>query len=235
MGVIKGLKGIQNYYAEQERRREEAQAPKSVWFSLKDGESAKVRFLQELDPDSNQYSERNGLGFIAVEHSSPADFKRKALCTADEGDCYACEQNRLSYQNDTEEKGKWKAKSRLYINVLVDKAGEEPYVAILSQGNSPKAVTPTLIEYAAESGAITNRWWKITRKGAGFNDTSYTVMAFDPKDDVNVEEYELFDLDSVVRAVPYDEQEAHYGVKHETAPERTFAAAHAEPVGADEW
>lgn len=235
MGVITGLKAIQEYNAEQERRHAEANAPKSVWFSLKDGESAKVRFLQELDQESTGYSEKNGVGFIAVEHSSPADFRRKALCTANEGACYGCEQNRLSYQNDTEEKGKWKQKSRMYINVLVDKAGEEPFVAILSQGNSAKAVTPTVIEYATESGTITNRWWKITRKGAGLSDTSYTIMAYDPKDDVNAEEYELFDLKSVVREVAYEDQEAHYGARREVAPERPLAAAAPAANSNEEW
>jgi hypothetical protein len=215
MGIKKGLKSINSYYAEEDRKREERNTPKATWFGLKDGESAKVRFLQELDPDSPNYSEKNGLGFIAVEHQSPKNFRHKALCTIDEesgGECFGCEQRRLAYQNgDKELGGKWNSKSRLYINVLVDKAGEDPYVAILSQGRSAKSITDTVLDYATETGTITNRWWKITRKGSGLNDTSYTIMAFDPKDDVAVEDYELFDLDNVVRDVAYEDQEKHYG------------------------
>lgn len=238
MGILTGLGKIKNYYDEQDRKREERNAPKATWFSLKNGESAKVRFLQELDPGSENYSEKNGVGFIAVEHSSPVDFRRKALCTTDEdsgGQCYGCEQRRLAYQNDDKELGKkWNAKSRLYINVLVEKPGEEPYVAILSQGRSDKSITDTLIDYAGESGTITNRWWKITRKGAGFNDTSYTIIAFDPKDDVNVEDYELFDLKAQTRDIAYEDQAAHYGAE---APVETgsVVAATASTSDDDAW
>ena len=205
MGIIKGLGNYKAYDAEQTRKRE-ARENKAAWFGLKDGESKKVRFLQELDADSPNYSEKNDLGFIAVEHVGPGSdgWRRKALCTADEGDCYPCEQRRVDWEN-------WKkASSRLYINV-VENPGEDETVSILSQGTSAKSITPTLIEYAGETGSITDRVWKITRNGTG-TDTSYTIVAFDKKEfDKSVEDYELADLDKAVRHVPYDEQEAFYG------------------------
>lgn len=207
MGIVKGLGKIKDYNAEVQRKKE-AQDNKATWFALKDGQSAKVRFLQELDGDSPNYSEKNDLGFIAVEHVGPGTdgWRRKALCTADEGDCFPCEQRRLDWEN-------WKkASSRLYINVLVNPGEDDEFVAILSQGTSSKAVTPTLIEYAGETGSISDRVWKITRNGEK-TDTSYTIVAFDKKEfDKGVEEYELFDLDKAVRHVPYDEQEAFFVV-----------------------
>lgn len=205
MGIVKGLGKIKDYNAEVQRKREAADN-KVVWFSLDDGKSAKVRFLQELDGDSPNYSEKNDLGFIAVEHVGPGDngWRRKALCTADEGDCFPCEQRRLDWEN-------WKkASSRLYINVLVNPETDEEFVAVLSQGTSAKAITPTLIEYAGETGSITDRVWKITRNGLK-TETSYTPVAFDKKEfEKSVEDYELFDLDRCVRHVPYDEQEAFF-------------------------
>lgn len=216
MAVIKGLKNISAYNEEQERRKAAANAPKTVWFKLeKDRESAKVRFLQELDADSPNYSAKNDLGFIAVEHNGlgPEGYKRKALCTADEGACFPCEEHRrLNAANDPEYKGGYKAKSRLYVNVLVEKAGEEPYVAVLSQGMSGKQITPTLIEYAGENGSVTDKIWKITRTGTGVSDTSYTIFPTgDAPADQDVESFDLFDLDNVVRNVDYSDQPAHFG------------------------
>lgn len=218
MGIVKGLGKIRDYNAEVQRKREAADN-KATWFSLKDGESAKVRFLQELDGDSANFSEKNDLGFIAVEHTGPGKdgWRRKALCTIDEGDCFPCEQRRLDWEN-------WKkAGSRLYINVLVNPGEEDEFVAILSQGTSSKSVTPTLIEYAGETGSISDRVWKITRNGEK-TDTSYTIVAFDKKEfDKSVEDYELFDLEKAVREVPYEEQEAFYVVSVQDTPAKGSA------------
>ena len=141
MGIVRGLKDLNK--ALDKPTYNDSDSTKGRWVKLEDGESVKVRFLQELDPDSPSYNEKNGLGFIAVEHTNPKDYRRKALCTMeDQGKCYGCEQHRKDY------KAGWKGRSRLYINVLVDDGKEDPYVAILSQGSSGKTVTPTLIEYA---------------------------------------------------------------------------------------
>lgn len=207
MGIVKGLSNIKRYNDEVEARREAAaDRPQLTWFKIQDKESFKIRPLQELDEESPNYSEKNGVGFLAVEHANPKNYRLKGLCSIDEqGRCVGCERHRENF------KAGWKQKSRLYLNVLVDEGnGKEPYVAILSQGNGPKSVTPTILEYAAENGTITNRWWKLTRNGKGQTDTSYTLIAFDPKDDVDVEAYEVFDLDLAVRDIPYEEQAEFY-------------------------
>lgn len=196
----------------------ESDGQKGRWLKLEDGESIKVRFLQELDPDSPHYNDKLGCGFFGIEHTNPKDYRRKALCTfEDESLCYGCDQNRKDF------KAGWKSRSRLYVNVLVDDSKNEPYVAILSQGTSGKTITPTLYEYAGEMGSISNLMWRIKRTGLK-TDTSYTIIPL-AKDETpfDASGLELFDLEkTAVRNVPYAEQEAFYTGKGATEePEST--------------
>jgi hypothetical protein len=204
MGIVKGLKDLNK--ALDKPQSTGGEGTKARWVKLEDGESIKIRFLQELDPDSPNYSDKNGLGFIAVEHTNPKDYRRKALCTMDDqGKCYGCEQHRKDY------KAGWKGRSRLYINVLVDDGKEDPYVAILSQGSSGKTITPTLIEYAGEMGSISNLMWRVKRTGTK-TDTSYTAIPL-AKDEsaFDSSSLELYDLEKVaVRDLPYTDQEAFF-------------------------
>lgn len=204
MGIVTGLKGLDNVI--DKSGHEGSEGSKAKWVKIEDGQSIKVRFLQELDADSPTYNQKNGLGFIAIEHTSPADYRRKALCSMDDqGKCFGCEEHRKDYK-----KG-WKGKPRLYINVLVDNGKEDPFVAVLSQGISGKTITPTLNEYAKEMGSITNLMWRIKRNGSK-TDTSYTIIAL-AKDETpfDASGLELFDLEkTAVRHVTYAEQEAFY-------------------------
>lgn len=220
MGIVRGLKAINTHVeAEEAKFNGSGDSTPTKWFKLVDKQSVKVLFLQELDPDSPNFSEKNDLGFLAVEHVNPTNWKRKAVCTMDEeGNCYGCEQHRKDW------KAGWKQKTRLYINVLVDDGQSDPYVAVLSQGNGPKSITPTLIEYAGDDETITDKWFSIKRTGAGATDTSYTLRA-GKAHDKNVEDYELFDLEKAVRMVPYEQQEAHYLDGQEAATEGAAAAA----------
>lgn len=209
MGILKGLKSINDHNQRIEDRKKEIESRVSAkWFKLEDGQSVKVRFLQELDEDAKNYSPKNGIGFIAVEHTVPKDYKRKAVCTADDGSCFACEKAKNAPTK--EDRSEWRQKTKLYINVLVDDGMNEPYVAVLSQGTGPKSITPTLIDFAIESGSVTNRIFKIKRTGAGFNDTSYSIIPFDPSELPSVESYEIFDLEKIVRYIPVMEQAAFY-------------------------
>jgi hypothetical protein len=204
MGIVKGLKDLNK--ALDKPQSSGGDGNKARWVKLEDGESVKIRFLQELDPDSPNYNEASGLGFIAVEHTNPKDYRRKALCSMDDqGKCWGCEQHRKDY------KAGWKGRSRLYINVLVDDGKEDPYVAVLSQGSSGKTITPTLIEYAGEMGSITNLMWRIKRSGTK-TDTSYTAIPL-AKDETPFDSsaIELYKLEEVaVRDLPYTEQEAFF-------------------------
>jgi len=204
MGIVKGLKDLNKALDKPQSSGEGG--PKGRWLKIEDGESLKIRFLQELDPDSPHYDVKYGLGFIAVEHTNPKDYRRKALCTIDDqGKCWGCEQHKKDY------KAGWKGRQRLYINVLVDDGKEDPYVAILSQGHSGKTITPTLIEYANEMGSISNLMWRVKRTGSK-TDTSYTAIPL-AKDEGAFDKsaLELFDLETVaVRDLPYAEQESFY-------------------------
>jgi hypothetical protein len=204
MGIVKGLKDLNK--ALDKPQSSGGEGSKARWLKLEDGESIKIRFLQELDPDSPEYSDALGLGFIAVEHTNPKDYRRKALCSMDDqGKCWGCEQHRRDY------KAGWKGRSRLYINVLVDDGKEDPYVAVLSQGSSGKTITPTVIEYAGEMGSITNLMWRIKRSGTK-TDTSYTIIPL-AKDETKFDysALELYKLEEVaIRDLPYTEQEAFF-------------------------
>jgi hypothetical protein len=204
MSIVKGLKDLNK--ALDKPTYSGGDENKGRWFKVEDGESVKIRFLQELDPDSPNYDEKRGCGFIALEHINPKDYRKKALDTMEtEGRDWAQEQHRK------DPKTGWKARTRLYINVLVDDGKEEPFVAILSQGTSGKTITPTLIEYAGEMGSITNLMWRIKRNGSK-TDTSYTIIPL-AKDEApfDFSSLELFDLEkTAVRHVPYAEQEAFY-------------------------
>lgn len=206
MGIQKGLASINSYREEQERRREAAAAPKVNWLKIVDKEVVKVRFLQELDEGAENYSEKNGLGFFATEHSNPDDYRKKAVCSMDdEEQCIGCEKHREDWRAG------WKAKSRLYINVLVKRANGDEEVAVMSQSNGPKAVIAAqVLEYAVENNTLTDRWWRITRTGSKADDTTYTTFIYGPEDDVKVEDYELQDLERCVRVIPYAEQEAFF-------------------------
>jgi len=204
MGIVKGLNALNK---QMESKAGSGDSQKGRWLQLKDGQSVKIRFLQEIDPDSKNYLEKAGLAFIAVEHTNPKDYKRKALCTIeDQGRCYGCEMHRR------DPKAGWKGKSRFYANVLVDDGSEEPYVAIFSQGAGPKSATPEIINYAGETGSISNLNWKLKRTGTA-TDTNYSIIPLPTADagPIDLEKYELFDLEkTAVRDVQYDEQENFY-------------------------
>ena len=204
MSIVKGLKDLNK--ALDKPTYSGGDENKARWVKIEDGESVKIRFLQELDPDSPNYNNNLGCGFIALEHTNPSDYRRKALDTMEtEGRDWANEQHRK------DPKAGWKARPRLYINVLVDDGKEAPYVAILSQGTSGKTITPTLIEYAGEIGSITNLMWRIKRNGSK-TDTSYTIIPL-AKDETEFDfsSLELYDLEkTAVRHVPYAEQESFY-------------------------
>lgn len=229
MGLVKGLKNIGATVDAEDAKF--GDGTKLTWFKIADKQTFKVLFLQELDPDSENYSQKNDLGVLAVEHNNPQKFTKKALCTIDdEGRCWACEKHNENW------KAGWKQKLKLYINVLVDNGKDEPFVAVLSQGNGPKSVTPALIEYATDDGTITDKWFKVKRTGSGQTDTSYLLMPTTTKAGVNVEDYELFDLNKAVREIPYDEQEMYFldGVQDDAVAADKAAVLAGAGAGKDE-
>ena len=199
------------------------------WLDVKDGEKVKLRFLQELDESATGYHKENGLAAWAVEHVHPKDFRKKALCTADEGGCWACKQDW---------KSGWAPKTKLYINVLIERKNGEREVAVWSQGYGPKAVVvPMIVDQARNEdiNSITSNWWTLRRQGEG-KGTVWILMPQAPSDDIDVRDYadELFDLEKCVRAVPLEEQEAFYNTLA-AASDDEAPARDEEPKGGSDY
>ena len=202
MSVTRGLKQINELV---DKPKYESTGEKIRWVKLADGQSAKIRFVEELDENSANYAEDRGLAVVVKEHTNPKDYKRKALDTMDsEGKDWAEEMHRK------DPKAGWRARLRFYCNVIVDDGTEPPYVAVWSQGVSNQSAFNTLREYALETGSISNLEWKIKRNGQG-TETSYTLLPTKPDSEpFNWAGIKPFNLDKVVRHVPYAEQEAFY-------------------------
>jgi hypothetical protein len=203
MSIIRGLKDIG---AIMDKPKFESTGQKVRWVKLADGQSAKIRFVEELDSDSANYAEARGLSVVIAEHTNPKDYKRKAVCTQDsEGRCYGCEMARK------EPKSGWRSRLRFYCNVLVDDGTEDPYIAVWSQGISKQSAFNTIREYALETGSISNIVWKIKRNGQG-TETNYTLIPASAPDSepFNWSAFEPFNLEKVVREVTYAEQENFY-------------------------
>lgn len=202
MSIIRGLKDIN---AIVDKPKYENTGEKIRWVKLADGQSAKIRFMEELDDESANFSPSRGLSIVVKEHTNPKDFKRKALDTTDsEGRDWAEEMNRK------DPKAGWRARLRFYCNVIVDDGTEPPYVAVWSQGISKQSAFNNLREYALDTGSISNLEWKLKRNGQG-TETSYTLLPSKPDSEpFKWDGHEPFNLDKVVRHVPYAEQEAFY-------------------------
>jgi hypothetical protein len=202
MSVVKGLKNIN---ALLDKPKVEGSGIKVRWVKLADGQSAKIRFVEELDEDSANFNDSRGLAVVIHEHTNPKDYKRKAACTIESaGRCFGCEMARK------EPKSGWRARMRFYCNVLVDDGLEDPYVAVWSQGISKQSAFNTIREYALETGSISNLGWKLKRNGQG-TETNYTLIPTAPDaEPFKWDDFESYNLEKVVREIPYAEQEAFY-------------------------
>ena len=202
MRVVKGLKAIN---ALLEKPKYDNEGPKVKWLKLADGQSAKIRFIEELDEDSANYSQDRGLALVVKEHVNPKDYKRKAVDTMEsEGRDWAEEMHRKDM------KAGWRARLRFYCNVLVDDGIEAPYVAIWSMGISKQSSFNTIREYALETGSISNLQWKLKRNGQG-TETNYTLIPSAPdKEPFAWGEIKPHQLELALKNIPYAEQEAFY-------------------------
>lgn len=233
--MIKGLAGIKANQQAQQERAEAGNRPKAEWFKFNKGVSnITVRFLQELDPEMSGYREDRGVGFIATEHNAPGPdgWKRRGLCTIDDGECYACERHKMNYKEG------WRQKQNLYINVLAD-LGDGLKVYVLTR-NANSAFTQSLIEEAVLEGSITDVNYRITKTGEGTT-TQWLLRRLrdDAFDDSKVE---VFNLDeTAVREVEYEKQAEYYGAvyQEDSVPSAGGSTSTSKPSPAasadDEW
>ena len=202
MSVVKGLKNIN---ALLDKPKYDENSPKVRWLKLADGQSVKIRFVEELDEDSANYNADRGLALVVKEHTNPKDYKRKAVDTMEaEGRDWAEEMHRKDV------KAGWRARLRFYCNVLVDDGIEAPYVAIWSMGVSKQSAFNTIREYALETGSISNVVWKVKRNGQG-TETSYTTIPGAPDTEpFDWSTFKPYALELALKKIPYAEQEAFY-------------------------
>jgi hypothetical protein len=198
------LEKLNDLIEKNERGNEER--VKARWLKLSGGQTVTINFLQEIDEGSPEYNAEVGTILVASEHTNPDNFKKKALCTKEtEGQCLGCE-----YAQDYPGKG-WKARGRLYANVLVSEESGEKYVAVLSQGISDKSITPALVSFANDSNSITNIAFKLRRSGVG-TATGYSLMPKIGSSGASLEGLELYDLNkSCTFSVVYADQANYYG------------------------
>jgi hypothetical protein len=231
--MIKGLAGIKANQQAVQERAEAGNRPKADWFKFPKGtQTVTVRFLQELDPEMNNYREDRGVGFIATEHNAPGNdgWKRRGLCTIDDGECYACERHKMNYKEG------WRQKQNLYINILAD-IGEGAKVYILTR-NANSSFAQALIEEAVDEGSITDANYRITKTGEGTT-TQWLLKRLkdEPLDDSKVE---VFDLDATaLREVEYEKQVEYYGAVYQedavTVSDAPATRAKPQASADDEW
>ena len=210
MGFATGLKKIQ-----------EATAPKSNGegfanrLKVDDGQQILFRIINEFDEDSKEYDEERGLAGVVEQHQSPSAWYKKAQCTMDEyGKCYACERSKHYWSIKDEKNAKaWRAKQRLYFNVIAKNEDGEDTVYFYDVATFRSPVYESLMEHFMDYGSVSNKLWKLKRKGGGQFDTTYTLTA-QPEDKTPYEwpaDLKPYALDDLVPYVPYEEQEAFYG------------------------
>lgn len=206
------LEGLKAYRESKEKR---ASSGKYLWIG--DGDKIKIRPLQELDPDSKNYSSKNGLARFTKEWSNPQDYTRVIVdTTEEEGACVGPELLREYGWGDTDNPG-WRPKERMYLNVLVDDGENDPHVEILQCNIGGRSVQgPALIDHSDnnDNHSVTDRWWTYSRTGKGTTDTTYKLTPGDRDDSLpSVEKFDLLDIEESLPKVPYANQEAALGVQ----------------------
>lgn len=204
MGIAKGLKAMEAVI-DKPRFGGDEDRPKVRWLQLADGQSVKARFINELDSDSAHYDPSRDLAIVVAEHTNPKDYKRKAVCTMDsEGRCFGCEMARSNPKTG------WHSRLRFYTNLLIDDGTEPAYVAVWSQGVGKNSSFNTIREYVMDTGSVSNLTWRLKRQGTGM-ETTYVLLPTTPDSEpFNWSGVEPYNLEKVVRELPYAEQEDFY-------------------------
>ena len=128
-----------------------------------------------------------------VEHVSPVNWMRSAVCTWDSADgCWACEQQARE----------WNQRLRLYIPVLHDGAFK-----VLSQTLGKGSVLHSLVEHKIQSGTTWGTWFDITRSGKGKR-TKYTAIPVEIEDDSVYNG--VTGMKELLKSIDYSEQAKYY-------------------------
>lgn len=239
--MVKGLKEFREAKAAEEARKEEARKPSIQRFTLKnDGDSAIVRFAQEIDFDAKNFSEARGIGFVNIYHDARSidsnnGWKNSGNCSVEsQGDCWPCNKAK-DYAVEWDKRKGWRGKEKFYINLVAGEPREEVEgdkkkyyttdinrttgdgTVYLLEQSTHNGIYDSLADYFLEeevsNGTITDKFFKITRKGSKFNDTSYSITPLKelPKAAKSLDDFELYDIkEDVLTEVPVAQQEAFY-------------------------
>lgn len=174
------------------------------FLTLKDTESKRIRFLQELVKDAENYTEARGVGKVVGVHKNPLNFKRTVACVKNNEEfgynCWACTQVELN--------NKYKAQDHLIINIAVLQPDAETWEhMIVDQSFNQRHIGGTVVEYAAEYGTIVDRTYKFGRQGSGLSNTNYSLIPVkEEKEPKEFADFEMVDCDSLYRRLGFDEQ-----------------------------
>ena len=187
------------------------------YFSLKDGDSFKIRFRQELTEDSTNFDSEAGAAVTTNVVTSVINWKWKIASTAQsEQHGYRCWGTEQATSN-----GRWKPRPHLLINVAVEVEPGNWEPRVIDTTFNQRHIGLTLIEYAKEFGTITDRYYKYARTGSGASDTNYTLIPLEIADEPEaVTALSLHDLAGMYMSLPYSEQETYL-----TTGERASAPA----------
>lgn len=219
------FQGLGAFRQEQEAKNTTNESP---FFRLTEkGQKVLIRPLVELDEHSINFSEKNGLPVYTQEYANPQKFWLSIVDTRkDEGACVGAEMvakyGWYSTQPDKEKgqhkdtKFNWNPKQWVYLPVLVkDSVGDDPRVEILRLGYRGD-VAQALIDFAEADrdvdddgnsddpyGSITDRWWTYSRNHEEGYNVRYKLTPKDPSTDVNVEDFDVPDLEEHINRIPY--------------------------------
>lgn len=184
---------------------ERAERPKIDYFSLTNNNPARIRFLQEINPEAPNFDPDKGSALFLVEHTSPKNFQRKAICTLEtEGRCFACEMN--IERSGKEPKERWWARINMYVQVFDAK---DEKVKVLSRP-APSPFFDQLIDWADEEndGSVVGPTFKVSK---GPNKTDSWVAIRTSRELEVPDTAELIDLEKHIGAnVEYDKQRGFY-------------------------
>jgi|ERR1044072_4986120 hypothetical protein len=197
-------------------RAEREDRPKVEWFSLKNGETKFIRLLQEFDTDMRNYDSKFGTAEFLVEHQSPEEWSRKALCTTDtEGRCFACAMDKEEpfilldeLDGDGNRKKKWHPwgqKTNFYVYVVDNKGA----VRVLSRTTDGKLFDSLVEEAEENNNSLTDITFKISKGSA--NQNPWEIRK------TTKEHFELPEIDELVALstavglkVPFEDQKNFY-------------------------
>lgn len=207
MGTLKGLAAIRAHNDKQAQIAKEREArlnsAKVEYLSLKDGQSVKIRFLQEMDAEAKNYEKTRGVGVGVVEHqywdNSLKRMYRATCLMEDEDRCYGCERYRAG---DKE----FATQRKYYINVLVDfMDGEAPKTMILSRSLGSTFFEKLLTMHDLLD-TITEKNFKVTRTGTS-KDTKWDLQLLKEDSPLDDSEAVVHDIDNeengIIRRYPY--------------------------------